>query len=45
MMATMVDELDLARAPEVEVLPDHLLDQDPPRDGAVEDLRQGKRGL
>ena len=43
--APVEDQLDLVRAADVEVVADHLLEEDPPGDRRVEHLGQGELGL
>ena len=42
---TIKDQLDLVRTPQVEILPQNLLEEHPPGQGSVEDLSKCKFGL
>ena len=42
---SLEDQGDLVGTPEIEVVTDHLLEEDPPAEGPVEGLGQGELGL
>ena len=43
--AAVEDQPDVVGAPDAQVVPDHLLEEQPPRNGPVEHLGQGELGL